>query len=415
MGGLTAVLSLALATHAVSVDKLPLRDGCDAGEPVLAELQKGDPVEIRFRLAGGDGACLKVNVESGGEKLQGYIAAEGITGMAEFDRGLQAAPTAQIPSTIRADAAAIEQAALARGSSDQGSRAAELIQANRPREALRILEPLVRAQGQDAGLLSLAGYAAYRADDMRLAKDYLSRSLALRPSNSVRRVFDIVDRESREDQSGEKLVGSRFMLRFNRDEMSSRTAREIIGALEQEWSRISQQLGCRVDERVVAIVQTPEEYRKTTDAAEWSAGRYNGRIRVAANDQTRFDARTRQIFAHELVHACMHGLGNYPVWLHEGLAQKLSGETLGSREKAMVEQMARAKKLPKLDNLSQTWSRMSTSHAQVAYATALYAVELFYQHHGGIGPRNLLRNPGILRQVQVDLDNRLGRVEVSRR
>ena len=94
MGGLTAVLSLALATHAVSVDKLPLRDGCDAGEPVLAELQQGDPVEIRFRLAGGDGACLKVNVESGGKKLQGYIAADGITGMEEFDRGLQAAPTA---------------------------------------------------------------------------------------------------------------------------------------------------------------------------------------------------------------------------------------------------------------------------------------------------------------------------------
>ncbi len=415
MGILTALVSVALATHVVSVESLPLREGCDAGEPVVATLQKGDPVEIRFRLAGGEGACLKVSAESGGKTLQGYVSGNGITGMEEFDRGLQAAPAAEIPATIRADAAAIEKAAVTRGASDPGSRAAQLIQENRPREALRILEPLVKAHGQDAGLLSLAGYAAYRADDMRLAKEYLGRSLALRPSPPVQRIYEMAERESREDQSGERLHGSRFLLRYNREEMSSRTAREIVGALEQEWSRISQQLGCRADERIVAIVQTPEEYRKTTAAADWSAGQYNGRIRVAADDQTQFDARTRQIFAHELVHACMAGLGDYPVWLHEGLAQKLSGETLSAGDRALVERMAQSKQLPRLDKLSQTWARMSTVHATAAYATALYAIELFYEYHGGIGPRNLLRDPNIQRQVEIDLERRLGRLEVSQR
>jgi len=56
MGVLTAALSVALATHAVSVDDYPLRAGCDPSDKVLARLHQGDPVEIRFALAGGAGA-----------------------------------------------------------------------------------------------------------------------------------------------------------------------------------------------------------------------------------------------------------------------------------------------------------------------------------------------------------------------
>jgi len=39
---------------------------------------------------------------------------------------------------------------------------------------------------------------------------------------------------------------------------------------------------------------------------------------------------TRQVFAHELVHACLANIGSWPAWLHEGLAQKLSGEPVSA-------------------------------------------------------------------------------------
>ena len=52
-------------------------------------------------------------------------------------------------------------------------------------------------------------------------------------------------------------------------------------------------------------------------------------------------------------------------------------------------------------------SRMSPTHAAVAYTTALYAVDLYYQNYGGLGVRNLLRNPQMLPQIADDLDKKL--------
>ena len=72
-----------------------------------------------------------------------------------------------------------------------------------------------------------------------------------------------------------------------------------------------------------------------------------------------------------------------------------------------MKKLAASGQLPSLRNLSQTWSRMSTLHASVAYSTALAAVELFYQHHSGLGVRNLLRNPHMIPQIEADLDKRL--------
>ena len=34
-------------------------------------------------------------------------------------------------------------------------------------------------------------------------------------------------------------------------------------------------------------------------------------------------ALTRRTLAHETVHACLAALGNWPAWVHEGLAQRL--------------------------------------------------------------------------------------------
>ncbi len=391
----------------VSVDQYPLRKGCDAEDTTVACLHKGDPVEIRFALAGGSGTCYKVSVQSEGKTLQGYVSADGISGVGEFEKERRAAPSANLPSVLRGDVAAIRNQGGFSGVQDLGVRAARLLEANRPGEALDILERAVRSGSKDPGLLSLAGYAAFRNDDVRRAVDYYKQSLALRPSPVVERLLKKAEQEAAGDKSEERLVGARFLLRYNRRRMNPATAHEILGVLEHEFSRISQELGCRVDERIVAIVQTPEEYRKSTDAAEWSAGQYTGRIRIAATDQTQLDEATRRRFAHEIVHACLARLGDYPVWLHEGLAQKLSGETLTARQMAQVKQLAHAGQLPHLDHLTQTWSRMSTLHASIAYATALAAVELFYQYHAGLGARNLLRNPDLLPQIAADLDRRL--------
>ena len=161
-----------------------------------------------------------------------------------------------------------------------------------------------------------------------------------------------------------------------------------------------------MEERLTAIVQPLDAYRRSTDAAEWSGGQFDGRIRVAMLESPP-GAVTRRAFTHEIVHACLAGLGSFPAWLHEGLAQHLAGERLSPATLAALGSALRGGSVPRLERIGQDWSRMSVRHSALAYGMALAAVELFYQHYQAFGIRNLLRNPQMLDQVTADLDLRL--------
>src|SRR6202020_761855 len=117
----------------------------------------------------------------------------------------------------------------------------------------------------------------------------------------------------------------------------------------EEYARISAQLGCYAEERIVAIAQSPAAYRKTTDAAEWSGGQYDGRIRVPVFDGQQMDASRRRTLAHETTHACLSMLGQWPAWLQEGLAQEMSGDRVTPALQKKIEDWVRAGKLPRLE------------------------------------------------------------------
>ena len=60
--------------------------------------------------------------------------------------------------------------------------------------------------------------------------------------------------------------------------------------------------------------------------------------------------------------------------------------------------------LPKLENMSQSFSRMSATHAALAYAYALAAVEVMMEQFKAYGIQNILRNPERLPQITAELD-----------
>jgi len=198
------------------------------------------------------------------------------------------------------------------------------------------------------------------------------------------------------------------LLRYEGSAMPTDTARQMTAVLDQEFIRISQELGCRAEERVIAVVQSPDAFRKSTDSAEWSGGQFDGKIRVPMFDPRVVDRTMLRALAHETAHACLTMLGQWPAWLQEGVAQKLSGDSLNAAQMKKLADLARQGKLPRLSNLKQGWSRMDADHAAEAYALSLAAVELLLQESSGDGVRNLLRNPDQLPQVTADLDRKLG-------
>ncbi|MBM3787455.1 MAG: hypothetical protein FJW30_24115 [Acidobacteria bacterium] len=386
-------LLFAVAALTVKNDGAPLREACDSSEPVVLRLKSGTPVKAKFGLNG----CLAVDVMAGGQVQQGFVAASDLAGVEAWEQTRREARSVE---TLRDSA---WSAPIAAGTHPLAA-ASQLLNDNRPAEALEMAERALASAPRDPQILALAGIAAYKNDMGARAAGFLKDSLAIREDPMVRRILDQALRENSNDKSTQVLHSPRFLFRYDTQVMSPEIARTVLAALEEEYTRISFELGCKTAERIAVIAQTPEDYRKATGAAEWSGGQFDGRIRVASMDGAPGGPAARRTYAHEIVHACLAATGRWPAWFHEGLAQKLSGETLSAPRKAAIREMAKVNQLPGLMALGQSWSRMSSGHAAMAYATALYGVELFFEHHKDYGIRNLIRNPDQLERIAASLD-----------
>jgi hypothetical protein len=405
------------AAVAVKDDNTALRSGCGDDAPIVQQLAAGNPIKLRFALSGERVPCYKVAVEVGGRQIEGYLPVTAIAGLESFDKGRKEAAWVSINEAL---AAARNTAALDALKAPEGARstlpasakvilaqADQLIEANQPGKALAILEPEIQKR-RDPALLSMAGVAAWRADEAKRALEYWRESLDLAPNPDIEKLYHRVEKEQTHDQSGEKLYGVRVVLRYDSDTVPVETARGMVAAVDSAYSRVSQQLGCYAEEKIVTIVQSRDAYKKATDAAEWSGGQYDGRIRVPVMSGQQMDARQEQVLTHETTHACLAMLGEWPSWLQEGMAQKLSGETLPPAARAQLAEMAKAGQLPKLEALRRGWSGLDTQSARIAYALALEAVDALYDNFGTDGVRNLMRNPERLPAVSAELDKRLG-------
>jgi tetratricopeptide (TPR) repeat protein len=391
-------------------DQTPLRSGCDATAQTITNLPAGTSVDIRFRLSDGSD-CFKVSAFLDGKLVMGYVPASVLAGLDQFEQGRASAASADTIRDLRPMEAASQKLVVHSGDLAL-ERAAQLLASNQPAQALELLEPAVKRHRNDPNVLLLTGLAAYRSDQLRAAIGYWKESLELSPNETLARVYERVRREAAADQSGEKLLGMHIALRYEGEALPSDTARAILSTLDEDYSRISAQLGCSSDERIVAIVQSRDAYLRGTGAAEWSGGEYDGRIHIAWTEGKQVGPQMRRALAHELVHACLTGIPSgtspWPAWLQEGLAQKLSGDQLSAASRNQLHQLAAAKQIPRLEDLHQDWSQLSIENARLAYNLALAAADALYENYSSSGIRNVVNNPQRLPQVAAELDRKLG-------
>ncbi len=411
MGDMVPLLLLAALT--VQHDQTPLRAACGADEQAIATLAAGTPVEVRFGIADGS-RCLKVAATVDGRDVVGYVPEEALSGVDQFDRARNSAASLDIPIQ------GLTQQLTAAPDTGGGAlpQAMSMLQANHPQEALSLLERLAAQKNADPNVLTAAGIAAWKSDQTHEALDYWKRSLELKPDTQLAALYAKVQREVNADKSGEKLYGAHVLVRYESAALPADTARALVGMLDSEVGRISEQLGCNTSsERLVAVVQTRQAYFQATGAAEWSGGLYDGRIHIPMEAGDPVDARLRRTLAHETVHACLalipsgstpSGPAPWPSWLHEGLAQKLSGDRLNPAMRVQILRSAEEHSIPRLEQLGQNWSGLSTANAQIAYAMALAAVDLLMDNDQTDAIRTILSNPARLPQITADLDKRLG-------
>jgi hypothetical protein len=409
-----AVLLAALQT--VALEGAALRaTGCSVDDELVAHLQKGTAAEVRFAVASASGACFRVVATVNGKVLNGYLPAAALSDPAAFDRARAQASDVDLPTLIQAPMAGIRAAVdrePQRGGPPHASAmrtAMEMLEDRRPEQALALLEAQVQRGVREPRLLALAGIAAYRADRLVLAQQYLKQSLDLESEPAIQAFYDRLNREVANDKSKEKVYGGRFVLRYDGTALNAAVANQLLGMLDSEYSRISNHLGCQPPERITTILQTRDAYFKSSGAVEWSGGMFDGtKIRVPI-DEDGVSERTRRVLSHEIVHACLANLGSYPAWLHEGLAQRLSGERAPEGQSREVREMARSGEIPALSALSGGWSGMGARNARIAYAYALTAADLLYEKYASYGIQSILRSPPLLQQVVEGLEKEFRR------
>lgn len=182
-------------------------------------------------------------------------------------------------------------------------------------------------------------------------------------------------------------------LRYPSAQVSPTVAREMLDALDEEYARIRHELGCVIGAKIETIV-LPLDVWQAQGHAPWAGGLFDGRIQVPlVYERSRVGPKMREVFAHEIVHACVARTGAHPTWLHEGLAQYLSGVRLPMDTKRALRQALREGKLPPLARLAGPWGGLSGAQAASAYAYALWAVEVWIEASGMENVRQSLRQP----------------------
>jgi hypothetical protein len=400
---------LAVSAATLTTDSV-VRSGCETDDQELARLPAGASVEVRSALSGGAGTCFKIAATVDGKTVSGYVPAKLLQGAESFDRARRSAQSlGGVPAAMSEMKSLVAKAAAPRGAKEHpASKALDLIQLNQPAEALRLLDSELKRYPRDPYLLAAAGLAYYKSDDLGRAVMAFKDSLDIEHNPGVEQFMKRAMRELEADRGSERMAGIRVTLRYERGAVPADVARAMLDALDQEYTRLSSQIGCRANEKLIAVVQSRESYLQSTAAAEWSGGLYDGRIHIPVTEARSIGPQTRRVFAHELVHACLSELGQWPAWVQEGLAQKYSGESPSPEQQAAVREMLRAKQLPRVSQLGASFSRMSSEHARVAYAYAYLAAEKLLELNANVGIGNLLRNPGELPRYTEQVEKALG-------
>jgi hypothetical protein len=223
----------------------------------------------------------------------------------------------------------------------------------------------------DPSLLFLAGEVYYFQDRLALALDSWQQALAVREHPSIRDRIEKVRRELDTEQSYLAIPGNHFRIRYDGDGGSEDLAREVLEFLDDRIGDLSLRLDHFPASPLSVVLYPGREFHAATLADHNVEGLFDGKIRLPVGGVNRLTDPLRRVLEHELAHALIDSKsgGNCPRWLHEGIAQHLSGVT----------------SLPFRDDLARQFLQLADSgdwHPVLSYPAALSCVDYVSSQHG---------------------------------
>ncbi len=299
------------------------------------------------------------------------------------------------------DAATELRRGLARGLNAPGS----------VEEAKRLLEQAIEADPRLASAYLALGDIEYDGQRLGQARQAWLKAGELDPKlegvgERLRRLAGEYAAES--GMTG--VEGYDFILQYEEDVADSlgfdvrdrlNGARRVVGEALDHWPK----------RRIVVLLYRMGTYRRVRHQAPvWSAGLYDGKIRIPL-PETRGDIATVEgTIVHEYVHAVVHDLtgGNCPRWLNEGLAELFEAPYSRRDPLAAVRAAARNGGLIPWAHVDQQFESASADGARRGYDQAHSMVAFLKATYGAYGLRRVLDALGAGAEIAPALTREFG-------
>ena len=231
------------------------------------------------------------------------------------------------------------------------------------------------------------GELAFQANDLGVAMDTWERGLRLNPEDPpLGARLERARVELAKVGGLERLSSEHFVVSFDgrADVPAARSTLDVMEAAYRQVGALFQQF----PDGPIPLVLYPNNSFADQGHASWSAGVYDGKIRLpaeGAGQTLAFRGTLFHEYAHALFHRSTRGAAG-PAWLNEGFADvaRLRGDpgpTLLCRPSTHS--------FP-LRTLHAGFGRLDRRNAHYAYLEARHALERLIERHGEEGIRNLL-------------------------
>ncbi|HEY7057489.1 MAG TPA: tetratricopeptide repeat protein [Vicinamibacterales bacterium] len=250
----------------------------------------------------------------------------------------------------------------------------------RPASALESVRRAVEIDPGFVEALTLLGQIAYERGDTDLAIRSMQRASALRPRD--RHLGELLDQWQRETSVQRSYIekpSGHFRILYE-GPSDHGIGDHIAGVLEREYWRIGKALNSYPAGPLTVTLYTNQEFHDLTRSPSWSAGNYDGQIRLAVGNVSSSGRMLDRLATHELVHAVVASVAarRVPTWLNEGLASYLESN---DRSWATDALRVAGDVLP-LDALAGSFGGLDPQSALVAYAESATAAEILCSQLG---------------------------------
>lgn len=244
--------------------------------------------------------------------------------------------------------------------------------------------------------------------DVDAALDVLGRAVVVVPHHrGLEQLKQRYETETRQEGRARRLKSEHFFVSVD-GELRDDVATQTLSSLEEAFRLVAQPVYGYAPPERVGVVLYPNQVFATVKHTAWSAGFFDGRVKLATGGADGQSLGFKQILFHEYGHAVFaSALGTAvrtaPAWLNEGLAER-AGATLSALGTIPCAQAH----LVTLAQLEQGFGRLPSGNAHLAYITAQHAADRLNERFSTARVHELIAKGRALGDVRAAFEPVLG-------